>query len=65
METKKFLRAKEVAQMLGIGISTVWYYVKIGNLPEPIRLGKRVTVWKLSDLNEWMEERIGQGEERA
>lgn len=36
--TKQLLSVVEVAAVLGLGISTVWRQVKLGNLPEPVRV---------------------------
>jgi prophage regulatory protein len=47
---KELLRDKEVAEMLSIGRSTVWLYVRDGRLPKPIKLSDRVSVWKVSDI---------------
>jgi len=47
---KKYLRAKEVAQYLGIGLSTVWLYAKQNKLT-PIKLSARVTVFDKSELD--------------
>ena len=38
------MRAKEVAKYLGIGVSTVWLYVKQGKL-KTIKLSERVTIF--------------------
>ena len=65
MAKVKLLRVKEVAEMLGIGVSTVWHYVKIGKLPKPIKFGDRAPAWRLSELEEWLEERTRQREESA
>ena len=50
---KKYLRAKEVAEYLGIGLSTVWLYAKQGKLV-PKRISSRVTIFKLSDVEEYV-----------
>lgn len=44
------LRAKEVAQYLGIGLSTVWLYAKQGKL-RPIKLSERVTIFNIKEIN--------------
>ena len=44
------MRAKEVKKYLGIGLSTVWHYAKVGKLT-PIRLSERVTVFRKSEVN--------------
>lgn len=48
------LRDKQVAQYLGISISTVWLYAKQGKL-HPIKLSPRVTVFRKSDLDTFIE----------
>ena len=46
---KKYLRAKEVAEYLSIGLSTVWLYVKQGKLT-PKKPSPRVTLFHINDL---------------
>lgn len=45
-----FLDAHEVAARYGISLSTVKRWTRAGLLPAPIRLGRRVVRWRLSDL---------------
>jgi len=45
-----FLRAKEVAALLGIGVSSWWAWVKTGKAPQSIKLGSRTTVWRVSEI---------------
>jgi prophage regulatory protein len=53
------LRAKRAAEILGIGESTLWRWVKeTPDFPQPIRLGSRVTVWRTADLLAWRDARI-------
>ena len=51
------MRAKEVAEYIGIGLSTVWLYSKQGLL-KPINLSPRVTVFKKSDIDAFIASRI-------
>jgi len=51
---KENMRAKEVAEYLGIGLSTVWLYAKQGKL-NPIRLSNRVTIFKKSELDSFID----------
>ena len=53
---KENLRAKEVAEYIGIGLSTVWLYAKQGLL-KPINLSPRVTVFKKSDIDAFITSR--------
>ena len=43
-------RDKQASQYLGVGVSTVWLYVKQGKL-HPVKLSPRVTIFKKSDLD--------------
>jgi len=49
------MRAKEVAIYLQIGLSTVWLYSARGLL-KPIKLSPRVTVFKKSDIDAFIDE---------
>jgi len=48
---KKYLRAKEVSEYLGIALSTVWAYAKDGRLT-PKKLSPRVTVFSIEEIND-------------
>ncbi|MFW3373105.1 helix-turn-helix transcriptional regulator [Aliarcobacter butzleri] len=48
--TQKFMRAKELAKYLGIGLSTVWLYAKQGKIT-PIKLSDKVTAFYLDEIN--------------
>ncbi len=47
--SKKYLRAKEVAQYLGVGLSTVWFYAKQGKLKAK-KISQRVTVFDIDEV---------------
>ncbi|MCG7928043.1 MAG: helix-turn-helix domain-containing protein [Candidatus Thiodiazotropha taylori] len=49
---KKYLTVKEVSHRYGIGVSTVWQWVKDGLLPSPIKFGQRSTRWDCDSLDE-------------
>lgn len=54
MTLEHFIRIADVMQRTGLARSTVWLWVKQGKLPAPIKLSDRVTVWRESDLTNWM-----------
>jgi len=58
---EKFLRVKQVAEMLGVSKSAVWLYAKQGKIPKGTKLSPRVTVWKASEIAEVIE-RAGRDE---
>jgi len=53
--SKKYYRAHEAAEFLGIGVSTVWLYAKQQKL-HTIKLSKRVTVFDIEELNRFIEQ---------
>lgn len=51
--TKENFRAKKAAQYLGCALSTIWLYAKQKKLT-PIKLSERVTIFKKSDLDRFV-----------
>ena len=47
--TPKFMRAKELAKYLGIGLSTVWLYAKQGKIT-PKKASERVTLFEVVEV---------------
>ena len=54
---EKYLKIYEVVEMLSVGKSTMWAWVKESKFPKPIKLSEYVTVWKLSDIEEWIQQK--------
>ncbi len=50
-KTNKRLRAKQIAEQNGVGLSTVWFYVKQKKLT-PIKVSSRVTVFDAKEVDE-------------
>lgn len=44
------LTAREVADLLGVHVRSVWRLSQAGEIPAPIRIGERVVRWRLADL---------------
>lgn len=57
MLVDRYVRIKELSDMLGIGKSTIYRSVKDGKFPKQIKLTERTSVWKLSEINDWIDER--------
>lgn len=51
--TSVFLSVTDVSKRYGIGISTVWAWVKEEKLPSPYKFSHRVTRWKCSELDDF------------
>jgi prophage regulatory protein len=60
--TERLIRLPEVMDKLGIARSTVWLYVEQEKLPKPIKLSPRVTVWRESEINAYIADKIGGGQ---
>jgi prophage regulatory protein len=51
----KCARPRDAASMLGITSTTLWRWSKErADFPKPIKLGEVVTVWRISDLEEFV-----------
>jgi len=44
------LTARQVADLIGVDVRTVWRLAQTGGIPAPIRLSQRVVRWRLADL---------------
>ena len=56
------INVREVAELLGVNVRTIWRMAQRGELPAPIRLGHRVIRWRLSDLREHLDRKAGGGD---
>lgn len=42
--------------MFSVSEKTIWTWVRLGKFPKPIKLSANVTVWRLSDIHDWIEQ---------
>jgi predicted DNA-binding transcriptional regulator AlpA len=49
------LRPRQVAQAMGIGLSTLYKMVAEGAFPKPQKLGLRISFWRTSTVNAWLD----------
>lgn len=40
--------------------SSIWRLVQLGDFPKPIKLGPNMTVWRIGDVLDWLEEKAHQ-----
>lgn len=45
----KYMRAKELAKYLNIGLSTVWLFAKQGKIT-PLKISEKVTVFDVAEV---------------
>lgn len=53
------VRPKDAASLLGVGVSTIWAWVKVREgFPKPRKLSSRCTVFDLSELIAWRDAQV-------
>jgi predicted DNA-binding transcriptional regulator AlpA len=57
MDNKSFIRQKNLLSILGFSAPTLWRKVKAGTFPKPVKLGEKMTAWRLEEVQAWMEAR--------
>lgn len=57
--TARFLRRVEVQNRTGLSRSSIYRGVQECTFPKPVRLGSRMVGWVESEIQAWIEARIG------
>ncbi len=47
-----FLRLSAILKLIPVSKSTWWEGVKTGRFPKPVKLGPRVTAWRVEDIRQ-------------
>lgn len=50
-------QAQLIPRILPFSAATLWRKVKNGTFPKPVKLSDRITAWRVSDVQGWMESR--------
>ena len=50
----QFIRAKEVAQLIGVSKVTLWRMVRAGRFPAPVTVNDNSKAYVLEEVQEWM-----------
>jgi predicted DNA-binding transcriptional regulator AlpA len=45
-----FIRLPEILRVIPVGKSTWWAGVKTGRFPKPVKLGPRITAWRVEEI---------------
>ena len=53
----RILRPAEVADLLGLHRCTIWRWIKRGDFPEPLQLGRNAVGFRRSDVVAWLDSR--------
>lgn len=51
------IRPKDLANKLGIGLSTLYEWMKEPDFPRKIKLGPQAVAFRVSEIEDWMERR--------
>ncbi|MDR7125448.1 AlpA family phage regulatory protein [Pseudotabrizicola sp. 4114] len=57
METNdphRLLRAKQVAEMTGLSVSTFYAQIRRGVFPKPLQTGPNTVAWRYGDIIGWI-----------
>lgn len=57
MNNEELQRRTKVLKRTGLSNSTMYYFIKEGTFPKPVKLGKRSVGWKKSLIDAWIESR--------
>ena len=52
----RFLRLPEVISIVGISKTQIYEKARHGQFPSPYRVGANTSVWKLSEIQKWMDQ---------
>ena len=53
------MRLPEVVQMTGVSRSTIYRWMANGEFPKQVSLGGNTVAWLESDVEDWIQRRIG------
>ena len=57
MSQSLLMERKELQELIGVSHTTIYRMVDRGELPEPIRFGKRVIRWERHIIMSWIEQK--------
>lgn len=57
MQPKKILRLPDIEDRTGLGKSSIYAKIKVGDFPQPVRLGARSIGFIEEEINNWIETR--------
>jgi predicted DNA-binding transcriptional regulator AlpA len=54
-QLETLLTVKDVAEILSVGVRTVWRWAATDKIPRPIRLTSKIRRWKASQLQAYLD----------
>ena len=50
-----FIRQKQLLPLLGFSAPTLWRKVNSGDFPKPVKLGAKITAWRVEAVREYLD----------
>jgi prophage regulatory protein len=57
-QTTRFIRMTELKEKVALSRSQIYKLIQQGEFPEPIKLGKKISVWTDHEVEEWMSSKL-------
>lgn len=54
LDNAGYLRLPDVLKLIPVSKSTFWEGIKTGRYPKPVKLSERVTAWRVSDIQKFL-----------
>ncbi|NLZ16736.1 MAG: AlpA family phage regulatory protein [Desulfobulbaceae bacterium] len=54
----RLLRKPEVLERIGLSNSSLYCFIKKGEFPRQVQLGKRAVAWREDEVEQWIAERL-------
>ena len=58
-DVDRLIRLKELIKIIGLSRSTVYKLLSEGKFPKRIKLTQKTVVWRLSEIQTWIDEKDG------
>jgi prophage regulatory protein len=54
----QFIKRKKVEEITALSTATIYRLIAEGKFPKQISVSKRSVAWNLSEINDWVEQKI-------
>ena len=58
MDTESFWRLTEVERRTGLRRAYIYKQARLGNFPQPLKIGARASAWRASEIVAWIASRV-------
>jgi excisionase family DNA binding protein len=56
VQEQHLLTARQVAARIGVSLRTIWRWTMAGDMPAPVRRGRRIVRWKTTDIQRFVKQ---------